>query len=40
MNIQSNWLRGNGFIIEDIPCAGIAKREGLMRFSTLSLIRD
>lgn len=36
----NNWLRGNGFMVEEIPYAEIAKQEGLLRCSTLPLIRD
>ena len=36
----NNWLRGNGFKVEEIPYAEIAKQEGLLRCSTLPLIRD
>ncbi|MBK9223642.1 MAG: amidinotransferase [Flavobacterium sp.] len=36
----NNWLRKNGFIVEEIPYAEIAKQEGLLRCSTLPLIRD
>jgi N-dimethylarginine dimethylaminohydrolase len=36
----NNWLRANGFIVEEIPYAEIAKQEGLLRCSTLPLIRD
>jgi N-dimethylarginine dimethylaminohydrolase len=36
----NNWLRGNGFVVEEIPYAEIAKQEGLLRCSTLPLIRD
>ena len=36
----NNWLRSNGFIVEEIPYAEIAKQEGLLRCSTLPLIRD
>jgi N-dimethylarginine dimethylaminohydrolase len=36
----NNWLRINGFIVEEIPYAEIAKQEGLLRCSTLPLIRD
>jgi N-dimethylarginine dimethylaminohydrolase len=36
----NNWLRDNGFIVEEIPYAEIAKQEGLLRCSTLPLIRD
>ncbi|TRX34780.1 amidinotransferase [Flavobacterium sp. ZT3R18] len=35
----NNWLRTNGFIVEEIPYAEIAKQEGLLRCSTLPLIR-
>lgn len=34
------WLRENNFIVEEIPYAEIAKQEGLLRCSTLPLIRD
>jgi N-dimethylarginine dimethylaminohydrolase len=36
----NNWLRKNGFTVEEIPYAEIAKQEGLLRCSTLPLIRD
>jgi N-dimethylarginine dimethylaminohydrolase len=36
----NNWLRANDFIVEEIPYAEIAKQEGLLRCSTLPLIRD
>jgi len=36
----NNWLRANGFIVEEIPYAEISKQEGLLRCSTLPLIRD
>ena len=36
----NSWLRSNGFIVEEIPYAEIAKQEGLLRCSTLPLIRD
>jgi len=36
----NEWLRANGFIVEEIPYAEIAKQEGLLRCSTLPLIRD
>lgn len=36
----NNWLRENGFIVEEIPYAEIAKQEGLLRCSTLPLIRE
>ena len=36
----NNWLRSSGFIVEEIPYAEIAKQEGLLRCSTLPLIRE
>lgn len=36
----NNWLRDNNFVVEEIPYAEIAKQEGLLRCSTLPLIRD
>lgn len=36
----NNWLRDNGFVVEEIPYAEIAKQEGLLRCSTLPLIRE
>lgn len=36
----NNWLRENGFVVEEIPYAEIAKQEGLLRCSTLPLIRE
>ncbi len=36
----NNWLRDQGFIVEEIPYAEIAKQEGLLRCSTLPLIRE
>ena len=36
----NHWLRQNGFTVEEIPYAEIAKQEGLLRCSTLPLIRD
>lgn len=36
----NDWLRKNDFIVEEIPYAEIAKQEGLLRCSTLPLIRD
>ncbi|WP_179335872.1 dimethylarginine dimethylaminohydrolase family protein [Winogradskyella costae] len=36
----NNWLRENGFIVEEVPYAEIAKQEGLLRCSTLPLIRE
>jgi len=34
------WLRKNGFIVEEVAYAEIAKQEGLLRCSTMPLIRD
>jgi N-dimethylarginine dimethylaminohydrolase len=34
------WLRKKGFTVEEVPYAEIAKQEGLLRCSTLPLIRD
>jgi len=34
------WLGENGFTVEEIPYAEIAKQEGLLRCSTLPLIRE
>jgi N-dimethylarginine dimethylaminohydrolase len=36
----NNWFRSNGFVVEEIPYAEISKQEGLLRCSTLPLIRD
>ena len=36
----NHWLRKNGFTVEEVPYAEIAKQEGLLRCSTLPLIRD
>jgi len=36
----NTWLREKGFVVEEIPYAEIAKQEGLLRCSTLPLIRD
>ncbi|HEX8563166.1 MAG TPA: arginine deiminase-related protein [Flavobacterium sp.] len=36
----NDWLRANGFTVEEVPYAEIAKQEGLLRCSTLPLIRD
>lgn len=35
----NNWLRDQGFTVEEIPYAEISKQEGLLRCSTLPLIR-
>ena len=34
------WLRENGMTVEEVPYAEIAKQEGLLRCSTLPLIRE
>ncbi|MCL7763735.1 arginine deiminase-related protein [Polaribacter sp. Z014] len=36
----NTWLRENGFTVEEVSYAEIAKQEGLLRCSTLPLIRD
>lgn len=36
----NRWLRMSGFIVEEVPYAEIAKQEGLLRCSTLPLLRD
>ncbi len=36
----NNWLREQGFTVEEIPYAEISKQEGLLRCTTLPLIRD
>jgi N-dimethylarginine dimethylaminohydrolase len=36
----NKWLRANDFLVEEIPYSEIAKQEGLLRCSTLPLIRD
>ncbi len=36
----NNWLRDQGITVEEIPYSEIAKQEGLLRCSTLPLIRD
>lgn len=36
----NQWLRDNGITVEEIPYAEIAKQEGLLRCSTLPLIRE
>jgi len=35
----NNWLRAHNFIVEEVPYAEIAKQEGLLRCSTMPLIR-
>ncbi len=34
------WLRDKGFTVEEVPYAEISKQEGLLRCSTMPLIRD
>tara|TARA_R110002096_G_scaffold306770_3_gene501430 strand:- start:1667 stop:2593 length:927 start_codon:yes stop_codon:yes gene_type:complete len=36
----NTWLRKNGFIVEEVPYTEIAKQEGLLRCSTMPLIRE
>ncbi|MDC6404883.1 MULTISPECIES: dimethylarginine dimethylaminohydrolase family protein [Maribacter] len=36
----NSWLREQGFTVEEIPYAEISKQEGLLRCSTLPLIRE
>ena len=36
----NDWLRNQGFTVEEIPYSEIAKQEGLLRCSTLPLVRD
>jgi N-dimethylarginine dimethylaminohydrolase len=36
----NKWLRANGFVVAEIPYAEISKQEGLLRCSTLPLIRE
>ena len=36
----NSWLREHGFTVEEIPYAEIGKQEGLLRCSTLPLIRE
>ncbi|MEZ2415149.1 dimethylarginine dimethylaminohydrolase family protein [Muriicola sp. E247] len=36
----NNWLRDQGFTVEEVPYNEIGKQEGLLRCSTLPLIRD
>jgi N-dimethylarginine dimethylaminohydrolase len=36
----NTWLRANGFTVEEVPYSEIAKQEGLLRCSTMPLIRD
>jgi N-dimethylarginine dimethylaminohydrolase len=36
----NTWLRLHGFTVEEVPYAEIAKQEGLLRCSTMPLVRD
>ncbi|MDT7832780.1 arginine deiminase family protein [Flavobacteriaceae bacterium S356] len=36
----NTWLRAQGFTVEEVPYQEIAKQEGLLRCSTMPLIRD
>lgn len=36
----NDWMRAQGFIVEEVPYAEISKQEGLLRCSTMPLIRD
>jgi len=36
----NTWLRKHGFTVEEVPYAEIAKQEGLLRCSTMPLVRD
>jgi N-dimethylarginine dimethylaminohydrolase len=36
----NTWLSENGYTVEKVPYAEISKQEGLLRCSTLPLIRD
>jgi N-dimethylarginine dimethylaminohydrolase len=36
----NDWLRWNGFVVEEVSYGEIAKQEGLLRCSTMPLIRD
>lgn len=36
----NTWLKDQGFVVEEIPYAEIGKQEGLLRCSTLPLIRE
>lgn len=36
----NTWLRKNGFTVKEVPYAEIAKQEGLLRCSTMPLVRD
>lgn len=36
----NNWLRDHNIVVEEVPYSEIAKQEGLLRCSTMPLIRD
>lgn len=36
----NNWLRNEGFTVEEVPYAEIGKQEGLLRCTTMPLVRD
>jgi N-dimethylarginine dimethylaminohydrolase len=36
----NNWLRDQGFTVEEIPYAEVSKQGGLLRCSTMPLVRD
>ncbi len=36
----NTWLRKEGFIVEEVPYAEISKQEGLLRCTTMPLVRD
>lgn len=36
----NTWLRRQGFVVEEVPYAEIGKQEGLLRCTTLPLLRD
>ncbi|WP_297694717.1 dimethylarginine dimethylaminohydrolase family protein [uncultured Eudoraea sp.] len=39
-NRLNNWLRDQGFTVEEIPYAEVSKQGGLLRCSTMPLVRD
>ena len=36
----NTWLRKQGFTVEEVPYAEIGKQEGLLRCTTMPLVRD
>jgi N-dimethylarginine dimethylaminohydrolase len=36
----NTWLREQGFTVEEVPYAEISKQEGLLRCTTMPLVRD